>query len=107
MSCSLIEADHNLIIVIVEPCIEIPQKNGAQTILVVLVWNRLHTNKTIFLVEVAVEVALRLDDDLGLVQHELEVTVEVIQVFAFLTAHENGLLFHNLFVDGVVLLFDE
>ena len=61
---AIIDTDHYDVFVVVETCIEIPQKDCTKSILVKLIIDRLDCNKA-FIFTIAEQVSLRFDGDNG------------------------------------------
>lgn len=66
----LVQADCELLGLVVQTNEKVAQEDGSETVLVERVWDCLDADEAVFLRHVAVEVALRLDGDFGLVDEK-------------------------------------
>ena len=73
-----VETYHQLIKLIIQPHVEIPQENRPEPVLVEVVRDALDAHLAAVLVLEGVEVATRLYDHNGLVEGELEVLIEIV-----------------------------
>jgi len=76
-----IRANHNKVLIVIKPCVEIAQENSAKTILIGAVRNALEADETVVvLVWELIEITSWLNVDLGALKGELDVAVQVVEV---------------------------
>lgn len=94
-----IETNCNLHSFIVKSNKKVSQEYRTQPELVKLIGNSLYAYKAIFLWHVAVQVSLRRNVYLGLMNRKADIAQYRVEVFALLAADHNMLIFNNLIMD--------
>ena len=94
--CALIKANKKHIFVKVKSGVEISQENGSKAVLIVFVRDARDADEAVVHGRQAVQVALGLDCNLGILEHKLKVAVDVLEVGAALSGDKNGLAIDNL-----------